>query len=661
MDRDSIIAQHIFDSDNISAKSGNKKFLDLPLISKKRYIDNPKDSISLVICPSWGNMFPPYNLSRLSSVLRENKYDVNVFDLNINSYHFLKNDDIDYWFDNNYYMWVGDEYYKYLHSNLKPILDKGVQEILDTGDDIVGFTLYETNYKCTEYVIKKLKEANSDLTIIAGGPETISKYSQKTEIEILNSEESEFLDYIVIGEGETHILSIMEDYKNNFEDIQVIGDTFSKLDLNILPFPDYSDYNFNYYKHKTGVSLETSRGCVASCTFCTETLFWKFRDRESSRLIEEIKYQIKNYGVGRFWCIDSLVNGNLEVFHEFISDIVKNNLTISWNGYARCDGRMDKDFFKLIKESGCTSLSFGVESGSPLVLLDMKKNINPIEIIKNLKYADDAELFSHVNWIVGFPTETLTDSYHSLILLFICRKWIHSISPGMGLGIGTLTDIEKDKFKYNISDTPMFNTWLTYDFKNIDTNRILRIIYTAFTLKLFGIDNSHDRTSFLDKCIDFKPKSFDYKVEYLNQEFINFEVLKSEASINGKIESVIITSLANEYIMLSYFLYQIFGDFELKISLDNDILKDEFGDRGQFYSADVFIKVCDNKMEYKIIQEMCFSDEDVMMYRLSKSWKKKYEGIIGLDFDNIEMLPHVNYEHKVPEYLDFGGIDFENL
>ena len=87
---------------------------------------------------------------------------MNVFDLNINSYHFLKNDDIDYWFDNNYYMWVGDEYYKYLHSNLKPILDKGVQEILDTGGGILNLvkkskeehflvfnpdTIWHNNYK----------------------------------------------------------------------------------------------------------------------------------------------------------------------------------------------------------------------------------------------------------------------------------------------------------------------------------------------------------------------------------------------------------------------------------------------------------------------------------------------------------------------------------
>jgi hypothetical protein len=661
MDRDTIIAKHILDYDHASAHLGDMKFDDLPLINKKRYIDNPVGSISLVLCPSWGNIFPPYNLSRLSSILRENKYDVTVFDLNIKCYNFLKNNEIDFWESVNYYMWERRGYFKYVHSHIQPLLDKSVQEILDSGDDIIGFTLYATNYECTVYVIEKLKEFNPNLTIVIGGPEAIIRYHDKTVINILNSEIGDYLDYIVIGEGEVHILEIMKNYKNNYSDIKIMGDLFSKINLDDLPFPDYSDYDFIDYRHRGGASLETSRGCVASCTFCSETLFWKFRDRKSNRLIEELKYQIETYGFERFWFIDSLVNGNLKEFERFICGVIDNDLKFFWNGYARCDGRMDKGFFKKIKESGCTSLSFGIESGSSLVLLDMKKNINPIEIIKNLKYADAVGLFSHVNWIVGFPTETLTDSYHSLILLFVCKKWIHNISPGMGLSIGALTEIETDKMKYNIADTNIFNQWFTCDFKNIDMNRILRIIYTSFVLKLFEVDNSQDRTEFLDKSIDFKPKSFDYKVEYLNQEFINFEVLKSEASINGKIESVIITSLANEYIMLSYFLYQIFGDFELKISLDNDILKDEFGDRGQFYSADVFIKVCDNKMEYKIIQEMCFSDEDVMMYRLSKSWKKKYEGIIGLDFDNIEMLPHVNYEHKVPEYLDFGGIDFENL
>ena len=48
------------------------------------------DKISFVVCPSWGIIFPPYNAARISSLLRENGYEVTVYDTNIESYHYLK-------------------------------------------------------------------------------------------------------------------------------------------------------------------------------------------------------------------------------------------------------------------------------------------------------------------------------------------------------------------------------------------------------------------------------------------------------------------------------------------------------------------------------------------------------------------------------------------
>ena len=53
------------------------------------------DKISFVVCPSWGIIFPPYNAARISSLLRENGYEVTVYDTNIESYHYLK-DKLDY-------------------------------------------------------------------------------------------------------------------------------------------------------------------------------------------------------------------------------------------------------------------------------------------------------------------------------------------------------------------------------------------------------------------------------------------------------------------------------------------------------------------------------------------------------------------------------------
>ena len=64
--------------------------------------------------------------------------------------------------------------------------------------------------------------------------------------------------------------------KCNYKDRNfLIIKAIANFDLDSLPFPDYDDFDLNLYEHPDGASIETSRGCVAKCSFCAETHFWK--------------------------------------------------------------------------------------------------------------------------------------------------------------------------------------------------------------------------------------------------------------------------------------------------------------------------------------------------------------------------------------------------
>ena len=54
---------------------------------KRNILNNTK--ISLVMAPAWGVIFPPYNLARLTGLLRHYGYTVDVHDINVDSYHHL--------------------------------------------------------------------------------------------------------------------------------------------------------------------------------------------------------------------------------------------------------------------------------------------------------------------------------------------------------------------------------------------------------------------------------------------------------------------------------------------------------------------------------------------------------------------------------------------
>jgi hypothetical protein len=276
---------------------------------------------------------------------------------------------------------------------------------------------------------------------------------------------------------------------------------------------------------------------------------------------------------------------------------------------------MDKEFFKLIEDSGCTSLSFGVESGSPVVLLDMKKNIDTWEIESNLKHGHEVGMFNHVNWIIGFPTETPLDFYHSLGLLYNCNEWIHNISPGAGCGIAPLTDLHLDRNKYGISEyAPIFGEWTTSDFTNTLVHRILRIIFMNSWLNPLSCFNAMEHIDLLDavniKC-EMKPK-----IDRMFQHLYDFKIFKSE---DGYISTKIFKSLLNEYVMFCFAYYTLYGEVEMKIKLDKETMIREFGGRGKWYESEVYLKLGnDMMMDIKVNQKLYFSRSDRDVWDIEK-------------------------------------------
>ena len=85
--------------------------------------------------------------------------------------------------------------------------------------------------------------------------------------------------------------------------------------------------------------------------------------------------------------------------------------------YARCDGRMDDEYFKDIAEGGCIMLNFGCESGSQKVLDDMAKGVTTKEMEDNFDSCKEYGVYAVTNWIVGFQQrsmKTLHKQWHSV-------------------------------------------------------------------------------------------------------------------------------------------------------------------------------------------------------------------------------------------------------
>ena len=579
-DRDQIILKHIYKEDNLinHANSHLGKFDSTEAIEYKNpdlpWAETSKYRVALVMAPAWGILFPPYNLAKLVGMIREHGYSAKVYDANIESYHLLQHlHGEDYWRGERYFLWtVKDNFNKFIMPYIKPLLDKILEDIITASPKVVGFSIYNTNVHATTYLVKELRSKMPDVCILGGGPEVATTGQSQTNLRLLP------FNYLFVGEAEETLLSVLENLPTAYPDSKFIGTTDSKLKLESYAYPDYSDYRLSNYMHRDGVSIETSRGCVAQCSFCAETYFWKFRSTGPEYVVEEMQYQIKKHGIHRFWFVDSLVNGNIKNFERLIDLIIEKKLNIRWNSYARCDGRMDRAFIQKIADSGCSALSYGVESGSQKVLHDMRKKIEIWEIESNLRDGSAVGVYNHANWMIGFPTEDPIDFLHSLTLVSNVRKYVNAISPGFGAGPASASHMQTDWKVYSIvgtnhvGDTKFLNGWYTENYKNTILHRFIRIKMFHVWLDILEsnglsrIDNSQ-KYSNINEFFKFTSNNVAKAyVEYDN--YVKLDRLDDQDFAN---------SIANEYFTIAYSLYQYFGEYSFELIYDPIKDKETFG------------------------------------------------------------------------------------
>ena len=611
-DRDQIILDHIKKRDKLNhAESHLGVFEDTSELYYKnkeiQWADTNKCRVALVMAPSWGVLFPPYNLAKLTGMLRKHDYSVKVYDSNIRSFHFLQNTlGEDYWRSERYFLWtIKENFDKYLLPHLQDIFWDIIRDIVVSNPKVIGFSLYSTNKYAALYIMKEIRYLLPDVCIIVGGPEVATGGASK------QFTDNNLINYVFVGEAEENLLFLLENLPTEYPILEEVGNTDSKIDLDTYAYPDYTDYVLSNYLHKDGVSIETSRGCVAQCSFCAETYFWKFRNMTPARVLEEMEYQMNTHDVSRFWFVDSLANGNIKSFRKLVDLINEKELGINWNSYARCDGRMDEEFILKIAQSGCTCLSFGVESGSQKVLHDMRKKIELWEIENNLRDSFNAGIFVHANWMIGFPTEEPIDQLHSWQLLYNCRKWIHAISPGFTAGPATASHMDTDwqvygiQWKEQVWDNRFLNNWWTKDYQNTNLHRFIRLKLTHIW---FEITKDHSGSIIINSQRYDKIKDFynfavknNPKIEYIPpDEFVKLDRLDKLEFKN---------TIANEYFTIAYCLWIYYGACHFEFICDQTVDKEQFGNfLSNMYDCKLIFDI-DETGEYTFTLEHTFQHD----------------------------------------------------
>ena len=259
------------------------------------------------------------------------------------------------------------------------------------------------------------------------------------------------VDHAIVGDGEDAILRVLAG--EHIDTLPQQSDQFR------LPVPDYEDYRFDdYLLTERLLPIMGSKGCVRNCDFCDiQFQFGKYRYRSGKDIAEEMISLNQKFKVNKFQFTDSLVNGGLKPFREFVEILARHNQQnphnrISWNGQYICRhrGQMPRDLYTLMAQSGAHGITIGAESGSNRVLEKMNKKTTVEALYDELENFRDNGITCVLLTFVGHWSETWDDFVDH------CRMFVR-IAPFVRSG--TISAVSVGHPMLMLEGTPsMFNS-----------------------------------------------------------------------------------------------------------------------------------------------------------------------------------------------------------
>lgn len=313
-------------------------------------------------------------------------------------------------------------------------MEEAARQILQHDAKVLAFTSMCSSYAAALRMAEACKRLDPSRFILFGGPH--AGFVARETLEAFD-----FVDAIVLGEGEETLLDLLNAMRDNtpfhsipslvFRDGEEIVETPRRKvldDLGELPFPAFHlIQNVDQY-YEPGVDrfieIEAGRGCPFNCKFCSTSVFFsrRYRLKTPKQIVDEMVWLRQNWNITSFGLIHDNLTVRKDMVRELCDYIHATGDTFQWYCSSRTD-TIDREMMEFMKDAGCQGIFFGVETGSQ----SMQKTVG-----KRLKLDRSRETFLHLaevgidataSFIIGFPDETLDDLEETLSMALEVRMY----------------------------------------------------------------------------------------------------------------------------------------------------------------------------------------------------------------------------------------------